>query len=143
MVGEEFTGRDFADENIIIPTVNPQRTFLEKIFLLHEEFQRPVTQIKVDRKSRHLYDLEKLMDNEYALAAIENAALYKTIADHRRIFTPIRGIDYGNHIPANINPIPPDAIIGALERDYVTMHQSMLCNPSVQMTNCYTLYGIK
>ena len=60
IVGEHFKGRDFADKNIIIPSVNPQRTFLEKVFLLHEEFQRQIEQIKVERKSRHLYDLEKL-----------------------------------------------------------------------------------
>jgi len=39
MVGEKYKERAFADGNIIIPSVNPQRTFLEKIFLLHEEFQ--------------------------------------------------------------------------------------------------------
>ena len=62
IVGTFFKGREFADSDIIIPSVIPQRTFLEKIFLLHEEFQRPLDQIKVERKSRHLYDLEKLMD---------------------------------------------------------------------------------
>jgi hypothetical protein len=55
IMGERFKGREFADVNIIIPSVNPQRTFMEKIFLLHEEFQRPLEQIKVERKSRHGY----------------------------------------------------------------------------------------
>lgn len=59
MVGEHFKDRPFADSEITIPTVNPERTFLEKIFLLHEEFQKPVERIKVDRLSRHLYDIEK------------------------------------------------------------------------------------
>ncbi len=131
MVGEYFKGRAFADENIIIPTVNPQRTFLEKVFLLHEEFQRLPEQIKVERKSRHLYDLEKLMDTEYALAALENKELYKTIVEHRRTLTPIRGIDYANHIPPNINPIPSDTVIGAWENDYETMQQSMFYKPSL------------
>jgi hypothetical protein len=54
MVGEKYKGSPFADNNIIIPSVNPQRTFLEKIFLLHEEFQLPTEKIKVERKSRHL-----------------------------------------------------------------------------------------
>ncbi len=62
MVGEHFKGKEFADEKIMIPSVNPQRTFLEKVFLLHEEFQLPTEKIKVERKSRHIYDLEKLMD---------------------------------------------------------------------------------
>lgn len=48
-IGENFKGRNFADSPITIPTVNPERTFLEKIFLLHEEFQQPAEKVKVDR----------------------------------------------------------------------------------------------
>jgi hypothetical protein len=131
LVGEQFKGREFADENIIIPSVNPQRTFLEKIFLLHEEFQLPSEKIRVERKSRHLYDLEKLMDTDFANEAFKNAALYNTIVEHRRIITPLRGIEYANHIPSKVNPIPPDAIIGAWEKDYKTMQETMLFNPSL------------
>lgn len=131
MVGEIFKGRAFADGNIIIPAVNPQRTFLEKIFLLHEEFQLPTEKIKIERKSRHLYDLEKLMDTDYAVAALKNKELYDTIVEHRKKLTPLRGIDYANHTPDKINPIPPEAIIGAWEKDYQAMQESMFFNPSL------------
>jgi len=71
----------------------------------------------VERKSRHLYDLEKLMDTKFAAAALGNKDLYQTIVEHSRTFTPIIGIDYANHAPVNINTIPPDAIIAAWEKD--------------------------
>jgi len=131
LVGEKYKGSPFADENIIIPSVNPQRTFLEKIFLLHEEFQLPSEKIKVERKSRHLYDLEKLMDTEYALSALSNHQLYQTIVQHRAKLTPLRGIDYANHTPDKINPIPPTAIIKEWEKDYQSMQESMFYNPSL------------
>jgi len=131
MIGEKYKGKAFADNNIIIPTVNPQRTFLEKIFLLHEEFQLPIEKIKVERKSRHLYDVEKLMDTEYAMAALGNTSLYQTIVEHRAKLTPLRGIDYANHTPDKINPIPPDAMMGDWEKDYQIMQESMLYNPSL------------
>lgn len=131
MIGEKYKGKAFADNNIIIPSVNPQRTFLEKIFLLHEEFQLPIEKIKVERKSRHLYDVEKLMDTEYAMAALGNTALYQTIVEHRAKLTPLRGIDYANHTPDKINPIPPDAMMGEWEKDYQIMQESMLYNPSL------------
>ncbi len=131
MVGEKYKGKAFADNNIVIPSVNPQRTFLEKIFLLHEEFQLPIEKIKVERKSRHLYDVEKLMDTEYATAALGNKALYQTIVEHRAKLTPLRGIDYANHTPDKINPIPPDAMMGEWEMDYQIMQESMLNNPSL------------
>lgn len=131
MVGEKYKGRAFADGKIIIPSVNPQRTFLEKIFLLHEEFQLPTEKIKVERKSRHLYDLEKLMDTEYAMAALANKALYRTIVLHRAKLNPLSGIDYANHTPDKINPIPPDAIIKEWEKDYQAMQEIMLYNSSL------------
>ena len=82
-VGEHFNGRNFADSSITIPTVNPERTFLEKIFLLHEEFQQPAEKVKVDRQSRHLYDLEKLMDTDFGRIALADKNLYQHIVEHR------------------------------------------------------------
>jgi predicted nucleotidyltransferase component of viral defense system len=130
-VGTQFKGSPFAEDQIIIPTVNPQRTFWEKILLLHEEFQRPIEQIKVQRKSRHLYDLEKLMDTKFAQDALENIDLFYTIVEHRKILTPIRGINYENHIFAKINPIPPNEIMDDWAKDYREMQQSMLYDLSL------------
>jgi len=66
IIAEEFPETEFADTEIPIPIVIPQRTFLEKAFLLHEEFQKPVENIRAERMSRHLYDLERLMDTDFA-----------------------------------------------------------------------------
>jgi predicted nucleotidyltransferase component of viral defense system len=125
-VGEHFKGRNFADSHITIPSVNPERTFLEKIFLLHEEFQQPAGKVKVDRQSRHLYDLEKLMDTEFGVKALADKNLYQHIVEHRRTITPLRGIDYANHAPGKINPIPPENMIVAWKKDYEQMQQSMI-----------------
>ena len=54
LIGECFESED-ADANCIVRTVVPTRTFLEKIFLLAEEFQKE--QPRSLRMSRHLYDL--------------------------------------------------------------------------------------
>jgi predicted nucleotidyltransferase component of viral defense system len=130
-VGEHFTGRNFADSSITIPTVNPERTFLEKIFLLHEEFQQPADKVKVDRQSRHLYDLEKLMDTEFGKKALTDKNLYQHIVEHRRTITPLRGIDYANHAPDKVNPIPPESMIAAWKKDYEQMQQSMIYRESL------------
>lgn len=130
-VGEHFKGRNFADSTISIPTVNPERTFLEKIFLLHEEFQQTREKIKVDRQSRHLYDLEKLMDTEFGKKALADKNLYLHIVEHRKTITPLRGIDYANHAPDKINPIPPDNMIDAWKKDYEKMQQSMIYRESL------------
>lgn len=130
-VGEHYSGKPFADNKIAVPTVNPERTFLEKLFLLHEEFQKPVEKIKVNRLSRHLYDLEKLMNTEFAKKAIADKELYQCIIEHRRTLTPVRGIDYANHAPAKINPLPPDNLLEAWKRDYEQMQKSMIYGGSL------------
>ena len=126
IVSEVFADKAFADKAITIPVVNPERTFLEKIFLLHEEFQKAPDKIRVRRLSRHLYDIEKLSHTKFAEIALQNADLYETIVKHRSKFTSISGIDYTNHSPDKINIIPPDTIIKEWGQDYEIMKQTMI-----------------
>lgn len=125
-VSEIYKDNPFTDKPITIPIVNPERTFLEKIFLLHEEFQKPFDKIRVERLSRHLYDIEKLSQTEYVEIALQDTELYNTIVRHRSKFTAISGIDYAKHNPANIKFIPPDSIIKMWEADYQEMKGSMI-----------------
>lgn len=131
MVGEYFNKKTFADSAISIPTVNPERTFLEKIFLLHEEFQKLEGKIKVNRLSRHLYDIEKMMDTEYAEKGLADKNLYNQLVKHRRTLTPVRGIDYDNHTPDKINPVPPDSLLDAWKKDYEQMQNNMIYGESI------------
>lgn len=125
-VSEIYADHSFTDKPVTIPVVNPERTFLEKIFLLHEEFQKVPEKIRVERLSRHLYDIEKLSRTEYAEIALRNTELYNTIVRHRSKFTAISGIDYAKHNPENIRFIPPDTIIRKWEADYEEMKGSMI-----------------
>ncbi len=121
-----FPDQPFATEPFNISTVLAQRTFLEKIFLLHEEFSQDTAKIRIDRLSRHLYDLEKLMDTEHGKAALSDTELYKSIVTHREKFNSLRGLDYSNHIPGKIKIIPPDTVIKEWEKDYQAMTQNMI-----------------
>jgi predicted nucleotidyltransferase component of viral defense system len=132
LVGEYYKGQPFADLNISIPTVNPERTFLEKIFLLHEEFQKPSGRIRIDRLSRHLYDIERIMDTAFEIKALTDKNLFTNIVEHRKTITPIRGIDYNNHVPDKINFIPPDSIKEEWEKDYRQMQENMIYKDSLQ-----------
>ncbi len=130
-----FPNQKFATEPFIISTVLPQRTFLEKIFLLHEEFSQDTAKIRIDRLSRHLYDLEKLMDTAHGTAAIKDMELYNGIVTHREKFNPLRGIDYANHIPGKIKIIPPDIVIKEWEKDYQAMAQNMIYGDPISFDN--------
>ena len=131
IVSENYTEQPFADSPITVPIVNPERTFLEKIFLLHEEFQRPQEKMRVDRLTRHLYDIEKLMQTPYAQIALNDVHLYQTIVAHRSHFTPITGVDYANHSLDKIRFIPPAELLQQWENDYKQMQENMIYGESL------------
>jgi hypothetical protein len=126
ILSENFPQQNFATFPFAIPTVLPQRTFLEKVFLLHEEFSQETEKIRIDRLSRHLYDLEKLMDTEHGIEALKNIDLYNNIIAHREKFNPLRGLDYVNHIPSKISILPPQVVVKGYERDYEAMTSFMI-----------------
>jgi predicted nucleotidyltransferase component of viral defense system len=126
LVDEYYPQSTFALASIKVPTVVPERTFLEKIFLLHEEFSKPKQAIRVERLSRHLYDVYQLSKTEIKQNAINDAELYETIVKHRYNFTRISKVDYNLHQPQTINPIPPIEVIKAWEADYNTMLSEMI-----------------
>jgi predicted nucleotidyltransferase component of viral defense system len=126
LVDEEYPDLDFAQVPINVPTVNPERTFLEKIFLLHEEFHRPSEKMRVDRLSRHLYDIYHLAKTDFADKALNDKALYEIIVEHRQIFTHISGVNYNEHQPQTIDFLPIPDVMEAWRSDYKTMVEQMI-----------------
>ncbi len=123
LVDQEYPDTTFTNPTFPVRTVQPQRTFLEKVFLLHEEWQKEV--IRVDRLSRHLYDLERLMDTKFGKKALNDKDLYFHIIDHRSKFSAVKGVDYEDHQPKAICILPPDNVIKHYEDDYNEMKESM------------------
>ena len=126
LVDEVYAGRDFAEPLFEVPTVNPERTFLEKVFLLHEEFHRPADKMRVDRLSRHLYDIYHLTKAGIAEKAISDKELYETIVAHRYKFSRVGEVDYNLHNPKTLNPIPVPGIIEEWKSDYAKMKDDMI-----------------
>jgi len=108
----------------VFKSVLPERTFLEKIFLLHEEYQK--NKPRTTRMSRHLYDLEKIMDTSFAKSALGNTDLYETIINHRKKFNNIQGIDYKTHFPSTIQICPPENLISSWKEDYEKLRESFI-----------------
>jgi hypothetical protein len=131
IIGQEFSHLPFADTDVHIRCVNPERTFLEKLFLLHEEHQRPPEKMKIKGKSRHFYDIYRIAQTEYAGKAIADTAMYKSIVAYRERFTKIGGVDYTSHFPPRLNPIPPAELMPAWERDYADIRGQMIAGESI------------
>ena len=123
-VTEQFPKQDFADQPIHIATASPEKTFLEKIFLLHEEFQKD--EIRTNRLSRHFYDIERIMDTPFAESALSDTKLYQTIVHHRQLLFSVSTVDYNLHQPQTISLIPPDKFLKEWEKDYTELSENMI-----------------
>lgn len=112
-----------ADTDII--SAVPEKTFLEKAFLLHELFTTDNCRI-ANRKSRHLYDLVMMMDRPFAQKAVHDDVLWNTIHHHREVFTSIRDVDYTPDIRKRIVLLPPEDVRKIWQDDYKAMQESMI-----------------
>lgn len=132
IIGQIYPEQAFTIQPFEVIVVVPTKTFLEKIMLLHEEFLKPIENIRHYRMSRHLYDIEKLMDHDYGKEAIKNKELFKTLVQHRSKYTPIRGISYDLHTPKTINFIPPAEVTELWKKDYQAMQEFMIYGETLE-----------
>ena len=124
IIADNYPDETFSDEYFTVNIVSPKRTFLEKAFLLHEALQKG--RIHSERMTRHLYDLHKLMDTEFAQDALTDIELYKTIVEHRSIMTRERGVDYSTHRPSQINFIPENEVVDLWKDDYINLREAFI-----------------
>ena len=116
-----FPNTPVEDPIFTVATVVPERTFLEKAMLLHEEHCKDMEHRRHLRLSRHLYDLHRIKGSTHAASAIADKNLFETIVFHRRLFNSIRGISYEQHTHDEINFIPPAEVIDLWRQDYEQM----------------------
>lgn len=130
VLDKSYPNATFAQKSIVIPSVLPERTYLEKIFLLHEMFQSLTDKRKIERYSRHLYDIYCISKTAYSDNALNDYDLYQTIVNHRYKFTKLGNVDYGLHQPQTINFIPPNEELRDWKKDYTTMQEQMIYGDS-------------
>ena len=82
--------------------------------------------MNANRKSRHLYDLYRMMNKDFALTAVKDDELWETIRHHREIFTSVRDMDYSPDIRKRLVLVPREDIIDNWRRDYDIMCQAMI-----------------
>lgn len=109
-----------------IITAVPGKTMVEKMFLLHELFSVEGHGMIAERKSRHLYDLYKMMDKPFAEESILDDTLWESIRHHREIYTSVRDVDYSPDVRGRIVLVPRTDIMQSWERDYENMMSAMI-----------------
>jgi hypothetical protein len=131
MIASENPTENYSEKEFSVRVAAPGRTFLEKVFLLHEEFNRPNGCVNLNRLTRHMYDIEKMMDKPFAKQAMEDPTLYTEIVKHRSIMTAWSGLDYKAHHPSTICFVPPASVLPKLRDDYKKMQDNFIYGDSL------------
>lgn len=116
--------RDVAPVPVV--TAVAGKTMVEKMFLLHEVFSIEGHGMRAERKSRHLYDLYKMMSRPFAEEAIADSELWESIRHHREIYTSVSGMDYTPDVRERLVLVPREDIIDVWKTDYEQMMGSMI-----------------
>lgn len=110
-----------------VDIVEPRKTFIEKIFLLHEEFGKPdASKIRSQRMSRHLYDLHKMSNTRILAEVLADHELFDRLLQHREWYSRISWVDYKGMIHTKIAFIPVDGIMNDYMNDYAVMREQMI-----------------
>ena len=109
-----------------VTTAVAGKTMVEKMFLLHELFSVEGHGMKAERKSRHLYDLYRMMDQPFAGGTLRDDTLWESIRHHREIYTSVSGMDYTPDVRKRMVLVPRADIVENWRRDYENMREAMI-----------------
>ena len=127
LVDNAYPQSAVAEEKFEVRAVLPERTFLEKVFLLHEEFSKP--HVRVERMSRHIYDIAMMMQGIHT-NALADENLYRQVLEHRRQFIGLKGFNYDTLYSDSITIVPTGEVRDLWRKDYEQMQEHMIWGES-------------
>ena len=108
-----------------ILTVSAERTFWEKVTILHHEANRPEHLEMPKRYSRHYYDLYCIAHSENKEKALNNLEMLQKVVSFKMKFYPRKWAKYEEAIPGTLKLIPPSYRLETLKKDYLAMQEMM------------------
>ncbi|HJJ36696.1 MAG TPA: nucleotidyl transferase AbiEii/AbiGii toxin family protein [Methanocorpusculum sp.] len=102
-------------------TVLPERTFWEKVLILHSEAYRP-DEIQVPpRYSRHYYDVMMIAESSVKETAFADKELLKKVIEFKKKFYPLNRARYDLALSGDIHLIPSPPHLETLKADFEKM----------------------
>lgn len=111
----------FGDAFVKVRTTTPERTFWEKITILHREAFRPENSTLPPRMSRHYYDVYRMAKLGILDRALQNPGLLDQVAAFKAKFYPQKWAHYELAKLGTLRLAPPAYNLKSLQRDYADM----------------------
>jgi Nucleotidyl transferase AbiEii toxin, Type IV TA system len=127
-VAEEFSSI-FPVPDVTLNVLACERTFWEKMTLLHAEFHRPEPSTMRPRMSRHWYDVAVMStDSRFADDKLSEALLREVIAFKASHF-PSGWANYGTALPGALRLVPHQKLVKLLRDDFKHMKEMIWGEP--------------
>jgi hypothetical protein len=124
-IAAEELPRQFDIPACTVQALLPERTFLEKVMLLHEERFRPADRTRRPRMARHYYDVWRLIQLGVAARAIDDSTLFEQVAAHREVYFRQSWVNYATLRRGTIEMLPLPGQLDEWRRDYSAMQGEM------------------
>ncbi len=121
-------GRLFKQSSTNILTVLPERTFWEKVTILHREAFRAEERPFPSRYSRHYYDLYRMMQTEVKNNALADNELLARVVDFKDKFYRCPWARYDLAKRGSMRLMPPEYNLDKLRADYEHMQNILFGN---------------
>ena len=108
-----------------ITTSSAERTFWEKVTILHHEANRPDHLEMPTRYSRHYYDLHCISKSEHKANALKQLDLLQKVVVFKMRFYPRAWAKYEEALQGSIKLVPPQFRLEALRNDYDFMREML------------------
>jgi hypothetical protein len=128
-----FIAGDLSDWQFDVPaitTIAPERTFWEKLLILHgahcgfrDEGRLPSDR---DRPSRHYYDVAMIGPTDIGRTALADLAMAGAVREHNLVAFRQAWKKFEQAIPGTLRIVPQDELRAELEKDYAAMQGMIL-----------------
>lgn len=120
-----YAAEEFPDvfdiTEYVVQVIKAERTFWDKVTILHHEAHRPVENAQPSRYSRHYYDLYKMIHSDVKQRALDNLHLLVEVVEFKQRFYPRGWAKYEKAVPGSLKLIPADHVLDVVRKDYAAM----------------------
>ncbi len=109
-----------------VTTVSPERSFWEKVSILHQEANRPESKRMLQRYSRHYYDVYCLGNSPIKERALQDLALLDKGVSFKMKFYRSPWAHFEEAKPGTLRLVPPKHRISELSADYKAMQEMLI-----------------
>lgn len=132
---------ELGESTFSVRTIAPERTFLEKVSLLHEEGYRTGKEGPKARLARHYYDLWCLIRAGIADRAMADPGLFQRVIAHRTVFFRRNREAQASLRSGSLRLLPADDRRTAWKQDYDAMREAMFFGESPDFDEILTVVG--